>query len=83
MGVGDAFLEEIAISVAKKLEERSTCSQRLMELEAAAAYMGMTTIALSQKSRDGEIPTVRIDKRLRFDRRDLDRFIDRAPRVGV
>jgi len=30
-----------------------------------------------------DVPCTRIDGKLRFDRRDLDRYIDRAPREGV
>lgn len=53
-----------------------------MDVEAAAKYLGMTTTALRHKA-GVEVPWVRIDGRLRFDRRDLDRYIDRANREGI
>ena len=84
MTAGDGLIDAIAEAVALKLERMAGCSQRLFEIEQAAAYLGMTPAALRSKHAVGEgPPSVRIDAKLRFDRRDLDRYIDRAPREGV
>jgi hypothetical protein len=40
----------------------------------------MTKDALKAKVHLGRIPTVDLDKKLRFDRRDLDRIIDQNKR---
>jgi len=81
---GDAFVEAIAEAVALKLEKMAGCTQRLMDVEQAAQYLGMTPAALRHKNACGEgPPAVKIDSKLRYDRRDLDRYIDRAPREGV
>jgi excisionase family DNA binding protein len=82
-GVGDLWIEAIADAVAKRVERMAGCTQRLLNLDDAATYLGMTPAALRHKVRSGEITAVRSDARLRFDRRELDRFIDRAPREGV
>jgi hypothetical protein len=79
---GDAMIEAIAEAVAMKLSRMATMSQRLMDVEEAAKYLGMTPHALRHKAAV-EIPCVRIDTKLRFDRRDLDRYIDRAKREGL
>lgn len=79
---GDAMIEAIAEAVAVKLSRMATMSQRLMDVEEAAKYLGMTPHALRHKAAV-EIPCVRIDTKLRFDRRDLDRYIDRAKREGL
>lgn len=79
---GDAMIEAIAEAVALKLERIAATSQRLMEVEEAAKYLGLTCHALRHKAAV-EIPCVRIDSKLRFDRRDLDRYIDCAKRDGV
>jgi hypothetical protein len=79
---GDAMIEAIAEAVAVKLSRISSISQRLMDVEEAAKYLGMTPHALRHKAAL-DIPCVRIDTKLRFDRRDLDRYIDRAKREGV
>ncbi len=76
------MIEAIAEAVALKLERIVGASQRLMEIEVAARYLGMTPHALRHKA-SVEVPCVRIDGKLRFDRRDLDRWIDRAKREGL
>jgi hypothetical protein len=84
MTPGDGLIAAIADAVALRLEKMAGCSQRLMDVEQAAQYLGMTPAALRHKCGIGEGPaSVRIDSKLRFDRRDLDHFIDRAPREGV
>ena len=81
-GAGDILIEAIAEAVARKMEHFVGTQQRLLEVDDAARYLGMTTHALRHKA-STEIPTVRIDNKLRFDRRDLDRYIDRAKREGI
>ena len=68
---GDGLIEAIAEAVALKLERMNSTSQRLMEIEEAAKYLGMTAPALRQKAAAGEVPVVRIDNKLRFDRHEL------------
>jgi Helix-turn-helix domain len=79
---GDGLIQAIAEAVALKLERMAGLQQRLMDVREAAKYLGMTEDALRHKT-GVEIPCVRIDGKLRFDRRDLDRYIDKAPRQGV
>ncbi len=79
---GDAMIDAIAEAVARKLERIVSSGQRLMEVEEAAKYLGMTSHALRHKA-GVEIPVVRIDNKLRFDRHDLDKYIDRAKREGI
>jgi hypothetical protein len=79
---GDCLIEAIANAVALKLERMAGMQQRLMEVKDASRYLGMTEDALRHKA-GVDIPCVRIDGKLRFDRRELDRYIDRAPRQGL
>ena len=79
---GDTMIEAIAEAVALKLERIAMTSQRLMDVEEAAKYLGLTSHALRHKAAV-KIPCVRIDSKLRFDRRDLDRYIDCAKREGI
>jgi hypothetical protein len=79
---GDVLIEAIANAVALKLERMAGIQQRLMEVKDASKYLGMTEDALRHKA-GVDIPCVRIDGKLRFDRRELDRYIDRAPRQGI
>jgi hypothetical protein len=80
---GGQLINAIAEAVSAKLLKLLDTKQRLLDVEAAACYLGMTPIALRHKVSLGEIPNVKIDGKLRFDKRDLDRYIDRAPREGV
>lgn len=76
---GDILIKAIADAVALRLERMAGVKQRLLELEEAAAYLSMTPGALRHRA-GIDIPVVRIDSKLRFDRRDLDGLIDSAPR---
>jgi hypothetical protein len=80
---GDALIQAIADAVASRLQRWAGCTQRLLDIDQAAAYLGMTAVALRHKAACGEVVVVKIDAKLRFDRRDLDRFIDGARREGV
>jgi hypothetical protein len=79
---GDFLIEAIADAVFRKLENSTSMQQRLMDVKDTAKYLGMTEDALRHKA-GVDIPCVRIDGKLRFDRRELDRYIDRAPRQGA
>jgi hypothetical protein len=80
--VGEMLISAIAEAVAQKVQRMVGVHQRLMDITAAAMYLGMSEHALRHKA-GKDIPCVRLDGKLRFDRRDLDRHIDLAPREGV
>lgn len=79
---GDAMIEAIADAVALRLARLAGMRQRLLDIHQAAEYLGMSEHALRHKA-GVDIPCIRMDGKLRFDRRDLDRCIDRAAREGV
>ena len=51
-------------------------------LNQAAIYLGLTADALKAKVHMGRIPTVDLDKKLRFDKLDLDRIIEESKKVA-
>lgn len=51
--------------------------QRYLDLPAAANYLGVTPEALRKKVDRGQMPYIRIDRRLRFDVTDLDHWMRR------
>jgi hypothetical protein len=79
LGFGEAFADAVAERLFTRLRESFEHQQRVFDLEAAAKYLGMSVDSLTKKA-GLEIPVLRIDRRLRFDRRDLDRYIDQAKR---
>ena len=54
---------------------------RLIKCREAAAYLGICERKLWELEKDGRIPSVRIDRSVRFDIDDLDAFISRAKGV--
>ena len=74
--------ETIADAVAARLQSHGILVPRLLTLDQAATYLGLTKEALKAKVHLGRIPTVDLDKKLRFDRLDLDRIIEQSKRVA-
>lgn len=70
--------DTIAEAVVNRLRNAVILTPRLLTLSQAATYLGLTTDALKAKVHMGRIPTVELDKKLRFDRLDLDRIIDQS-----
>ena len=56
-------------------------SNRLVKCRQAAAYLGICERKLWELEKDGRIPSVRIDRSVRFDVGDLDAFIRRCKGV--
>jgi len=74
--------ETISEAVVSRLRNSVVLTPRLLTLRQAATYLGLTTDALKAKVHMGRIPTVNLDKKLRFDRLDLDRIIDESKRIA-
>lgn len=73
--------DKIADAVVDRLRDNGAIiAPRLLTLEQAARYLGLTKDALKAKLHMGRIPTVDLDKKLRFDRQDLDRIIEQNKR---
>jgi excisionase family DNA binding protein len=74
--------DTIAEAVVSRLKDSVVLTPRLLTLSQAATYLGLTADALKAKVHMGRIPTVDLDKKLRFDRVDLDRIIDNSKRIA-
>jgi excisionase family DNA binding protein len=70
--------DTIAEAVVNRLRDSVALTPRLLTLSQAATYLGLTPDALKAKVHMGRIPTVDLDKKLRFDRLDLDRIINES-----
>lgn len=68
-------LDALAKAIAERLLGKTIIMPRLLDLEQAATYLGMTPDALKHKALSGKIPAVKLDKKWRFDREDLDLLI--------
>ena len=74
--------DTIAEAVASRLRDSAVLAPRLLTLNQAAMYLGLTPDALKAKVHMGRVPTVDIDKKLRFDKLDLDRIIEESKKVA-
>lgn len=74
--------DTIAEAIASRLMDSNVLIPRLLTLDQAAKYLGLTKEALKAKVHLGRIPTVDLDKKLRFDRLDLDRMIEQNKKVA-
>jgi hypothetical protein len=74
----DTLLDDLAERIAAKLRAGSASKDRprLFSLEDAATYIGRTKPGLDHLIAAGKIPTVRADRRVMIDVRDLDKWID-------
>jgi excisionase family DNA binding protein len=74
------MLDALAERVVSKLEQRiplaTRGSKRLLDTTEAAAYIGRSKTALHHLIRDNKLPVVRMDRRVFFDTRDLDAWIE-------
>ena len=59
----------------------NSLNRRLIKCREASAYLGICERKLWELEKDGRIPSVRIDRSVRFDVGDLDAFIRRCKGV--
>jgi len=81
----DAIAERVAAKVRSELAHGSpagTGGPRLMTVDRAAVYLGRTREAVQHLTSCGKIPTVRADRRIFLDVRDLDRWIEENKQSG-
>jgi excisionase family DNA binding protein len=80
----DALLDVFSDLIAAKLGARLTgrdggkIQKRLLSVEEAAAYLGRTKEAVQHMIAAGKLPTVKSDRRVFLDVRDLDAWIERS-----
>jgi excisionase family DNA binding protein len=75
------FVEQIADAVAAKVVARMslprpTGEQRLLDVSAAARYLGRSKQAIYHLVHENKLPTKRIGSRVFFDRHQLDAWVE-------
>lgn len=73
---GEEVFEALAEAFITRLEHMQSQKRRLMTIDAAAEYLGMTESGVYHLINKGTLKTVRFDGRQRFDVRDLDALIE-------
>jgi excisionase family DNA binding protein len=78
----NAFSDLLAVKVAERLagsgREGGKILKRLLTVEEAAIYLGRTKEAVQHLVAAGKLPTVKSDRRVFLDIRDLDQWIDQS-----
>jgi excisionase family DNA binding protein len=78
----NAFSDLVAVKVAERLagsgREGGKIRKRLLTVEEAATYLGRTKEAVQHLVAAGKLPTVKSDRRVFLDIRDLDQWIDQS-----
>ena len=75
----NALVEHFADLVATKLNDgrqKTGPQPRLLDVTQAALYIGRSPSAVRYMEKHGQLPCVRSDRRIFFDIRDLDRWIE-------
>jgi len=78
---GNQGLDAFADAIAERVVQRLTAAQernktRLLDVAAAAEYIGRSPSALRRLIARGAIPCVRRDGRVQVDRQDLDNWLE-------
>jgi 3-mercaptopyruvate sulfurtransferase SseA len=84
---GNQGLDALADAIAERVFRRLTAAQernksRLLDVRAAADYIGRSPSALRHLIAKGAIPCVRRDGRVQLDRQDLDNWVELS-KTGV
>lgn len=77
-GILEQFADLVATKLAAELQRNHSpaVTQRLLSVDQAAVYIGRTKDAVQFLLASGKLPTVRSDRRVFLDIRDLDQWIE-------
>ncbi len=69
------FADELADAIAQKLRDRQP-EKRLFTVQESAQYLGCSPDQIEEWTKTGRLRAVKLDRRARYDRNDLDRLVD-------
>jgi excisionase family DNA binding protein len=72
----DSLADRVAARILERLGETQCASKRLLTTEQAAEYLGRSKESVQHLVSSGKLPTVRSDRRVFLDVRDLDEWIE-------
>lgn len=84
----ESLIDVLADRIAVRIESRNRSgsaveSKRLLTTDEAAVFLGRTRDSMQHIIASGKIPTVRSDRRVFFDVRDLERWIEQNKEAGI
>jgi len=75
-------LDTLVDAIAARLEHRVGIRERLLDLTTTAKYLGLSEEAVRDLVAQGRLTPVRPTRKVQFDIRDLDAFIDSLKNSG-
>lgn len=78
-----SLAQQIVGQIRAELTQGQALKPRLLTVEHAATYMGRTEEAMQHMVASGKVPTVRIDRRVFIDVRDLEQLIETNKTSGL
>lgn len=73
----------MVVIVFKRTQSGATITPRLLTADQAATYLGRTKEAVQHMIFEGKVPTVRTDRRVFIDIKDLDAWIEDNKQDGI
>ncbi len=74
----ELFLTAMADAIADRLERRQEAHRRILDMEETCEYLGCSEDTIYRLIAEKKLTPVRIDRRIRFDIRELDKLIEDA-----
>jgi excisionase family DNA binding protein len=81
--LADRVAEKLRLSMATPAAPSQSAAPRLLTVEQAAAYLSRTKASIQHMISAGRLPTVRADRRVFLDIRDLDAWIEQNKESGI
>ncbi|MGA8594476.1 MAG: helix-turn-helix domain-containing protein [Bryobacteraceae bacterium] len=74
----ELLLTAVADAIADRLEHRQEARRRLLDMDATCEYLGVSEDGVYRLVAEGKLTPVSLDRRKRFDIRELDKLIEEA-----
>ena len=77
----ELFLDAFAEAILGRLEHRQESRRRVLDMDATCEYLGsISEDGVYRLIQEGKLHPVRVDRRLRFDIRELDHLVEESKR---
>jgi excisionase family DNA binding protein len=74
----EQVLAAVADAIAERIDRRQQARRRLLDMEQTCEYLGVSEDGVYRLVSDRKLTPVNVDRRRRFDIRDLDKLIEAA-----
>ena len=79
--VGEFFFATFMRELAEMVYKMTQCQKRLLDIDAAAEYLSLSEDTVRDLVAQGRLVAFRGTRKVQFDIRDLDKFVDEGKRA--